>query len=94
MPSKRSASVSNIGQATGVTASGHIERRVEQGGDELVGLERDEVGGATRPTPIELHRDPELGLDREHDAALGGAVELGEHDAGDVDRLGELRAPG
>ena len=33
---------------------------------------------------------PELGLDGEHDAALGGAVELGEHDAGDVDRLGEL----
>ena len=33
---------------------------------------------------------PELGLDREHDPALGGAVELGEHHARHVDGLGEL----
>ena len=38
----------------------------------------------------DLHRQAELRLDREHDAALGGAVELGEHDAGHVDRVGEL----
>ncbi len=38
----------------------------------------------------QLHRDAELGLDGEHDAALGRAVELGEHHAGHVDGLGEL----
>ena len=37
------------------------------------------------------HRDAEIGLDREHDAALGGAVELGEHHSGHTDRLRELR---
>ena len=33
----------------------------------------------------EFHRDVELFLDGDDDAAAGGAVELGEHDAGDVD---------
>ena len=37
----------------------------------------------------ELHRHAELALHRDDDAALGRAVELGEHDAGDVDRLAE-----
>src|SRR6202021_1253117 len=37
----------------------------------------------------QLDRHAELALHGDDDAALGGAVELGEHDAGDVDRLGE-----
>ena len=42
------------------------------------------------PTPTTFTGSAELGLDREHDPALGRAVELGEHDAGHVDRVGEL----
>ena len=38
----------------------------------------------------ELHREAQVGLDGEHDAALGRAVELGEHHARHLDRLGEL----
>ena len=33
---------------------------------------------------------PSSDADREHDPALGAAVELGEHDPGHPDRLGEL----
>ena len=36
------------------------------------------------PRPTSFTGMPELGLDGEHDAALGRAVELGEHDAGDL----------
>ena len=32
----------------------------------------------------------QLARDGDHDAALGGAVELGQHDAGDAGGLGEL----
>ena len=39
--------------------------------------------------PDQLHRDAELALHGDHDAALGGAVELGEHDAGDAGGLSE-----
>ena len=39
--------------------------------------------------PDQLDRDPELVGDRQRDAALGRAVELGEDDAGDVDGLAE-----
>jgi hypothetical protein len=39
--------------------------------------------------PDHLHGHPELALHVHDDAALGGAVELGEHDAGDVHGLGE-----
>src|SRR4051794_17890657 len=39
--------------------------------------------------PDELDRQPEFPGDGERDATLGGAVELGQHDAADVDRLGE-----
>ena len=42
------------------------------------------------PRPTSLIGMPERRLDGERDAALGRAVELGEHDAGEVDRLGEL----
>src|SRR4051812_46102470 len=66
-----------------------LARSGEQGLDELLFVEVDEVGCRLAETD-ELHRDPELGLDGEHDAALRRAVELGEHDAGDVDCLREL----
>src|ERR1700761_2206265 len=55
-----------------------------------------EVPGVERTQILELladadqlDRDAELGRDRQRDPALGGAVELGEHDPGDVDRLRE-----
>src|SRR5262249_40591636 len=41
----------------------------------------------------ELHRQIELALDAEDGAALGGAVELCEDDAGTLDRLLELLRP-
>ena len=41
------------------------------------------------PRPDELDGHAELALHRDDDAALGGAVELGQDDARDVDRLGE-----
>src|SRR5699024_10590435 len=41
------------------------------------------------PEAHELHRDPQLALHRDHDSALGGAVEFGEHDAGDLHGFGE-----
>ena len=59
---------------------------VEQGVDELVGVEGDEVADGLAEAD-ELDRDAELGLDGEDDAALGRAVELGEHHAGDVGGL-------
>ena len=41
------------------------------------------------PDPDQLDRDPELGADRQGDSALGGAVELGQDDPGEVDGLAE-----
>ena len=38
----------------------------------------------------QLHRQAELGFDREHDPALGRTVELGQHDAGHLRRVAEL----
>src|SRR5438874_200634 len=38
----------------------------------------------------EFHRQAQLLLDAENRSALGGAVELGQDDAGALDRLGEL----
>src|SRR5699024_6838923 len=61
---------------------------VEECIDEAFGGERREVVGAFAQSD-ELDRHPELTLDGHDDAALGGAVELREHDSGDVDRLGE-----
>ena len=59
---------------------------------------RGRVPGRTRVDEIvlalaesdELDRQTELGADREHDAATRRPVELGEHDPGHPDRLGEL----
>ena len=59
---------------------------VDDGVDEALGVEGREVV-RTLPQTDELDRDTELALDRDDDAALGGAVELGEDDAGDADDL-------
>jgi hypothetical protein len=42
-------------------------------------------------SPVPTHRiGSEIVRDRHRDAALGGAIELGQHDAGDASRGGEL----
>ena len=41
------------------------------------------------PDPDQLHRDAQFGGDRQRDAALRGAVELGQDDAVDLGGLGE-----
>ena len=58
------------------------------GVDERRRVERRHVVRALAETD-ELDRYAELALHLHHDAALGGPVELGEHDAGDVDDLAE-----
>ena len=58
--------------------------------DELVGVERNQVTDGFAEA-YELHRQAELGLDREDDAAPGRAVELGEDDAGDSDPIRHCR---
>src|SRR3954447_11831129 len=65
-----------------------LHRLPEQGVHERLGLERSEVVG-TLAEADQLHRHAELALHRDHDPALGGAVQLGQHDPGDVDGLGE-----
>src|SRR5262245_32576077 len=82
MPSKRSDRASNIG--TSVPAG-----LFEEGVDELVGIERDEVLGRLAHAD-DLHRQADLRLDREDDAAFRGAVELREDHPGHLDRVGEL----
>src|SRR2546423_1783772 len=57
--------------------------------DERARLHRDQIAGLLTH-PEELHRQLQLVHDREDRAALGGAVELGDHDPGDLGRLGEL----
>ena len=47
---------------------------------------------ADSPTPDVADGHAELAHHRHRDAALGGAVELGEHEAGHARRLGELAA--
>src|SRR6478609_7452477 len=66
------------------SAAGSRDDRV----DERLGVEGREVVGPLAQAH-ELDRHPELALHRHDDATLRGAVELGEHDAGDVHRLGE-----
>ena len=44
---------------------------------------------APSPMPDQLDRHAQLALDGDHDAALGRAVQLGQHDAGHVDGLAE-----
>src|SRR5690606_27820138 len=56
--------------------------------DEALRVEGRQVVGALAEAD-QLDRDAELALDLDDDAALGGAVQLGEHDAGDVDDLRE-----
>ena len=46
---------------------------IEQGGDELVGIELDQIRDPLAH-PDELYRDTELVADRQHDAALGRAI--------------------
>src|SRR3954447_15680560 len=55
---------------------------------EVVGVERPQVLERLAD-PDQLDRDAELVGDRQRDPALGGPVELGQDDAGDVDRLPE-----
>src|SRR5687768_18619332 len=57
--------------------------------DELVGIELDEVVGRLSQAH-ELDGEAQLGADGHGDAALGRAVQLGEHHAGDAHGLGEL----
>src|SRR5215467_10001134 len=56
--------------------------------DECRGLERGEVVGPFAQAD-QLDRYPEFPLDRHDDPALGGAVQLGQHDPGDVHGLSE-----
>src|ERR1700728_5441338 len=77
----RSALVSSRGLAVTWSAA-------EDGVDERGRVERRQVIG-TLAEPDQLHRDAELALHGDHDAALGRPVELGQHDAGDVYHLGE-----
>src|SRR5699024_5711337 len=60
----------------------------EQRVDEAVGVEGGEIVHPLAEAH-HLHRDAELALHVDDDAALGGAVELGQDDAGDVHRLRE-----
>jgi len=62
---------------------------VEQRVDELPRYERREVADRLAEAD-ELHGDAELGFDGEHDAALGRAIQLGEHHAGHLRGVGEL----
>src|SRR5215210_4764528 len=59
--------------------------RLDERGGEVVGIERAQVLERLADAD-QLHRDAELGGDRQRDAALRRAVELREHDA--VDRHG------
>src|SRR5664279_3751897 len=56
--------------------------------DELDRIERREIVHPFAEAD-QLDRDAELALHLHDDAALRGSVELGEHDAGDVDHLSE-----
>ena len=61
----------------------------EQGGDELVGVEGAQVVDALADADVADRQLQPFG-DGEQDAALGGAVELGDDDAGEAHRLVEL----
>jgi len=62
---------------------------LEQGVDEGVGLEQGQVFGLFADADV-LDRQADLLADGDDDAALGGAVELGQDDARAVDRVGEM----
>src|SRR6266508_5604070 len=79
--------VSFCGRRTGVV-HGTLRVAANQSVDELGRVERRQVVGAL-PEADQLDRDAELALDRDHDAALGGAVQLGQDHPGHVDHLGK-----
>src|SRR3954465_14061209 len=67
--------------------------RAEQRAGEVVGVERPQILELLADAD-QLDGDAQLIGDGQRDAALGGAVELGEDDAGDPDSLAEqLRLP-
>src|SRR5258708_36845273 len=66
---------------------------VDQGVDEGFAVEGDEVVDLFADAGVD-DGEFELGGDGEDDAAFGGAVELGEDDAGDAGGFGEEAAPG
>ena len=74
-------------RTAGAASSGQQRAR------EVVGVERAQVLELLADAD-QLDRDAELVGDRQRDAALGRAVELGQDDAGDADRLAEQLAPG
>src|SRR4029450_11088652 len=73
--------------------SGPLAVLGQQGVDEGVGVKGGEVVGALAEAD-QLDGDAEVALDGDDDAALGGAVELGQDDPGDADGVGELAGLG
>ena len=71
-----------------VDGPGSPRSLLEQRRDERLRVERQQVLRLL-PHPDEPDRDAELLLDREHDAALRGRVELGQDDARQADRVVE-----
>ena len=90
MRSRRSERASNMEEARLPDRSpGPRPSSAEQRVDESARVEGHQVVGPLAEAD-QLDRQAELALDGDDDPALGGAVELGEHHAGDPDRLGEL----
>src|SRR6185312_8978522 len=77
MPSNRTRRATTARRAYAAWLAGHKRP------GEVAGVERLEVVERLAHAD-ELHGQPELVRDREHNAALRGAVELREDDAGDV----------
>src|ERR1700730_10356080 len=91
MSSRRLPSVSNMwpfyGGRTG-PLSGGVPGDLDKGVDEGFRVEELQVGHLLADAD-RLDRDAELLLDGHDYAAAGGAVQLGQHHAGDLDRLAE-----
>ena len=85
---RRDADRRRRARAARAPLTGEPARQPSSASTNAAGVERRHVVGALAE-PDELDRYAELALDLHHDAALGGPVELGEHDAGDVDDLAE-----
>ena len=68
---------SGWGGGTDVVPTRTMRRSAEQGGDERLRVEGDQVADGL-PHPDEPDRDVESVLDGEDDAALGRGVELGQ----------------